>query len=283
MRIYLILFVALLSVSSTSLVIRYVDSVPALTLAFWRMFSAGLILWAYQKTKPKHIITNKNKKRILFAGIFLGLHFTFFFLGVRNTSIANATLLANTGPLFTAVFALINKEYLSKYVFYGLLITTFGVFLIQKNTFKYEHINNYANIISLLSGFCIAITYIFASKIRKKTNNVSYGKWVFFIASITIGLIAILKGDSLFDFKSSDVIWFLFLGLIPSILGHNMLNYSIKYLSPTAIASVPLGEPIIASVLAYLFFLEKITQDALYGSPFIFIGIYIIIKNSNKN
>ena len=57
-------------------------------------------------------ITNKNKKRIIYAGIFLGLHFAFFFLGVRNTSISSATLLANTGPLFTAVIAIINKEYL---------------------------------------------------------------------------------------------------------------------------------------------------------------------------
>ena len=35
--------------------------------------------------------------------------------------------------------------------------------------------------------------------------------------------------------------WFFFLGLVPSILGHNTLNYAVKYLSPTAVASIPLG------------------------------------------
>ncbi len=283
MRIYLILFVALISVSSTALVIRHVEFVPALTLAFWRMFSASIILLLYQQIKPKKTITNRNKKRIMYAGIFLGLHFAFFFLGVRNTSISSATLLANTGPVFTAIIAIINKESLSKYVFYGLIVTTLGILIVQKSIFEFGLLNNYATILSLLSGFCIAVTYVFASKIRKDTDNTIYGMYVFFIASITIFFVTLLTGDSLLEFERSHIMWFLFLGLVPSILGHNMLNYCIKYLSPTAIASVPLGEPIIASLLGFFLFYEKISINAIFGAPFIFIGIYIIIKNSNTN
>ena len=86
--------------------------------------------------KPKKTITSENKKRIIYAGIFLGLHFAFFFLGVRNTSIASATLLANTGPLFTAIIALVNKESLSKYVFYGLIMAILGIIIVQKSVFE---------------------------------------------------------------------------------------------------------------------------------------------------
>ena len=54
-RIYLILFIALISVSSTAVVIRYVELVPALTLAFWRMLSASLFLWCYSIKNPKDL------------------------------------------------------------------------------------------------------------------------------------------------------------------------------------------------------------------------------------
>lgn len=74
-----------------------------------------------------------------------------------------------------------------------------------------------------------------------------------------------------------------FLGVVPSILGHNSLNYALKYLSPTAIASVPLGEPIIASLFGWLFLGETITKHSLEGAPFILIGIYFIIKTSSNN
>ena len=70
----------------------------------------------------------------------------------------------------------------------------------------------------------------------------------------------------------------MFLGVVPSILGHNSLNYSIRYLSPTAVASVPLGEPVIASILGYALFSESISIEALLGAPFIFFGIYLILN-----
>ncbi|HIE41981.1 MAG TPA: hypothetical protein EYP95_01845, partial [Nitrospinaceae bacterium] len=100
-RLGLILLLAMVSVSSTSLVIRSVATVPALVLAFWRMLTASGMLWSYSVIRPAGTLSSANKKRIIFAGIFLGCHFACFFLGVRNTSIANATLLGCMAPIFT--------------------------------------------------------------------------------------------------------------------------------------------------------------------------------------
>lgn len=279
-RIYLVLLLALVSVSSTSLVIRHVAFVPALTLAFWRMLSASGLLWAYSVKKPQSLIRIENRRRIALAGFFLGLHFALFFVGVRNTSVASATLLANTGPVFTALLSWFIGQRVSKSVMLGLLLSVFGIVVVQWSEFGLENNNVWGNVFSLLSGFCIAMTYMFASQIRKTTENVLYGRSVFLVAAVTIGAVAMLSGVSVFDFDKNDVVWFLFLGIVPSILGHNMLNYSIKFLSPTAVASIPLGEPVLASAFGYLLFLEKIPESAILGAPIVFIGIIIIIKNS---
>ena len=282
-RIYLILFLALISVSSTSLVIRHVALVPALTLAFWRMLSASGLLWAFSAQKPQSLIVTENKTRIVFAGFFLGLHFALFFVGVRNTSVASATLLANTGPIFTAALSWFGGQKMPRLVFLGLIISVIGIILVQWSGVGVEKNTAWGNLSSLLSGFCIALTYMFAYQIRKKTDNVLYGRSVFLFAAITIGLITLFSGGSLFEFRGGDVPWFLFLGVVPSIFGHNMLNYSIKYLSPTAVASVPLGEPIIASIFGYLLFSEKIPESAMLGAPFVFLGLALIIRNSAVN
>jgi len=279
----LVLFLALVSVSSTSLVIRHVSLVPALTLAFWRMFTAGVILWVFSAKKPQGLIKKENRMRIIFAGFFLGLHFALFFIGVRNTSVASATLLANTGPLFTATLSWFSGQKMSRAVFIGLVIAVVGVVVVQGSEVGDGNDSTRGNILSLLSGFCIAVTYMFASKVRENTDNSIYGRSVFLVASITIAIIVFISDGALLSFEKVDIPWFLFLGVVPSILGHNMLNYSIKYLSPTAVASVPLGEPIIASVLGYLLFLESVPPGAIYGGPFIFVGLALIIKNSVKN
>lgn len=283
LRLYLILALAMVSVSTTSLVIRYVAFVPALVLAFWRMLTASGMLWGYSAVLPAQELTLKNRTRIVFAGFFLGLHFAFFFLSVRHTSIANATLLANTGPFFTVLIALILKQHISRETYLGLGIAALGLVVVQGSSFRLATDTIYGNSLAILSGLCIALTYVFASKIRQNTDNTIYGRTLFFIAAITIGLIALANGDGLLSFKKEHVFWLLFLGFVPSILGHNMLNYSLKYLSPTAVASVPLGEPILASIFGYILFKESIPLGAYLGGPIILAGIYIILRGQKTD
>ena len=202
---------------------------------------------------------------------------------MRNTSIANATLLGNTGPVFTVALTFIIYKTISKKVFFSLLIALFGVFLIQRPYFHNNLSFSFGNIVSLLSGFCIALVYMIAENIRKENDNISYGRALFFFAAITIGVLCIATNKSLFSFELKDLKWFLFLGVVPSILGHNSLNYALKYLSPTAIASVPLGEPLIASLLGWFLFEEAVTSNSFQGAPFVLIGIYFIVKTSNNS
>lgn len=281
-RLCFILILALFSVSSTSLVIKTLSSVPAITMAFWRMIIASAALWIFSIFANPKPLKKESRTLVALAGIFLGLHFACFFWGVRNTSIANATLLGNTGPVFTVVLTLMLYKNISKNVLFFLSIALFGVFLIQESDLYSGSNTSYGNIVSLLSGFWIALVYMIAKNVREENNNISYGRTLFFFAAATIGLLSIATNESLLSFELKDLKWFLFLGIIPSILGHNSLNYALKYLSPTSVASVPLGEPIIASLLGWFLFGESITKNSLAGAPFILIGVYFIIKESNN-
>ena len=66
--------------------------------------------------------------------------------------------------------------------------------------------------------------------------------------------------------------------LIPTIIGHNIFYYCIKFTTPTIVATVPLGEPVIASVIAYFLFLEGISVNTIAGGVLCLAGIFIILK-----
>ena len=263
--------------------VRALPSVPALTMAFWRMLIASAMLWGYGYFKKQKPLDRKDISQVAIAGFFLGLHFACFFWGVRNTSIANATLLGNTGPLFTVGLTFLIYKTISKKVFYSLLIALFGVLLIQRSEIDSKSTALMGNLVSLLSGFCIAVVYMVAKNIRKKNNTITYGRSLFFFAATTIALVCFFTNISPFAFQVKDLPWFLFLGFVPSILGHNSLNYALKFLSPTAIASIPLGEPIIASLFGWILLGEKIPVDYFIGAPFVLIGICFILNYSEKN
>ena len=278
-RIGLILLLAMFSVSSTSLVVRSVATVPALVLAFWRMFTASGMLWGYSVIRPAGKLSPINKKRIIFAGIFLGCHFACFFLGIRKTSIANATLLGCLAPIFTVFIAIFQKKKINKMTYVGLIVAIVGVGIVQSGDISLNNTNLFGDSIALLSALFLAFTFVLAEEIRQEANSVVYGRSLFFVAAITLLLIATTAGDSILNFRVEDIPWFLFLGLVPSIFGHNLLNYAVKYITPTAVSSVPLGEPVIASLFGLLLFGEAIPLGALLGGPVVMIGVYIIINN----
>ena len=278
-RLGFILLLAMVSVSSASLVVRSVATVPALVLAFWRMFTASGMLWGYSVIRPAGTLSLINKKRIIFAGIFLGCHFACFFLGIRNTSIANATLLGCVAPIFTVIISIFQKKKFNKMTYVGLVIAIVGGGVVQSGDISLNSANLFGNSIALLSALFLAMTFVLAEEIRQETNSIVYGRSLFFVASITILFIATMAGDSILNFKHSDIPWFLFLGLVPSVFGHNLLNYAVKYITPTAVSAVPLGEPIIASIFGLLLFGEAIPFGALLGGPVVLIGVYIIINN----
>ncbi len=161
----------------------------------------------------------------------------------------------------------------------GLIVAVVGGWIVQSGDLSLNNANLFGDSIALLSALFLAFTFVLAEEIRQETNSIVYGRSLFFVASITVLFIATTVGDSILDFKAEDIPWFLFLGLVPSIFGHNLLNYAVKYITPTAVSSVPLGEPIIASLFGLLLFGEAIPFGALLGGPVVLIGVYIIINN----
>ena len=282
-RLGIILTLALFSLSSTALVIRYLDGVPALVLAFWRMITASIMLWGFSAFRPKKTLSLEQKKLILFAGFFLGCHFACFFLAVRNTSIANATFLGCMLPVFTVFIEYFQKKNNNKMTYYGLVVALAGAGIIQWEGLSIADENIFGNFIALLGALFIAITFIIAGKVRENTDTVVYGRMLFFVAGITLLIISSLAGDSVFQISSKHIPWIIFLGFVPSILGHNMLNYALKYTSPTSIASLPLGEPILASLFGFLIFNETIPVGAIAGGPIILIGVFLILRHQPLN
>ena len=141
LRIYLyivyILFIALFSVSTSPIIAEFLKDVPAISISFWRMFIAALILWTYSLFfKQGKVKSSNNLKSIFVAGILLGIHFALFFQSIKMTKIANATFLGTLAPLFTLLLeSFLFKRKFNKFVIMGLLLSFCGAVIILSDNF----------------------------------------------------------------------------------------------------------------------------------------------------
>ena len=275
---YVLLFVALLAVSSSAWVVRLLPELSATTIAFWRMFLASLMAFT---VSYKTILTFVPSKKILLAGIFLGFHFALFFRSVQLTSIAEAALLGTIAPVFTEFYSIVfQKKGFSIKVFFGLSLALLGAYtLISQSSFS--DTSTYGNLLAVLCSVAMAVVLLVGKDVRKNVSLFEYSRWLFLYAAACLFLISLYQNVSIFSFSISDFGWFVFLAAVPTMVGHNIFYFLVKTLSATTVAAVPLGEPVISSFGAFFLFNEPVGLFVFLGGSVTLVGVYIIIRNDS--
>ena len=275
---YVLLFVALLAVSSSAWVVRLLPELSATTIAFWRMFLASLMAFT---VSYKTILTFVPSKKILLAGIFLGFHFALFFRSVQLTSIAEAALLGTIAPVFTEFYSIMfQKKGFSIKVFFGLSLALLGAYtLISQSSFS--DTSTYGNLLAVLCSVAMAVVLLVGKDVRKNVSLFEYSRWLFLYAAACLFLISLYQNVSIFSFSVSDFGWFVFLAAVPTMVGHNIFYFLVKTLSATNVAAVPLGEPVISSFGAFFLFNAPVSLFVFLGGSVTLIGVFIIIRNDS--
>ena len=180
---FFLLSVALLAVSSSAWVVRHLPDTSAITLAFWRMFLASALMFLLSY---KTILSFVPNKKIVLAGVFLGIHFALFFRAVQLTSIAEAALLGTTAPIFTEIYSFVfQKKKPVLMVLVGLFVAFVGAgTLVSQSSFG--ETGTLGNFFAILCSVAMALVLIIGKEVRKETPVFEYTRWLFFYASATL-------------------------------------------------------------------------------------------------
>ena len=272
---FFLLSVALFAVSSSAWVVRILPDTSAITLAFWRMFLASAMVFAISYKNIPSFVPNK---KMLLAGIFLGIHFALFFRSVQLTSIAEAALLGTTAPIFTEIYSFVFKKRSPlPMVLLGLFFAFFGAaVLVSQGSFS--DTGTLGNVLAVLCSIAMAFVLIVGKNIRKSFGVFEYTRWLFFFAACTLFVISLFAGVSVFSVSSKELPWFFFLALVPTMIGHNIFYYLIKTLNATTVAAVPLGEPVVSSLGALAFFGEPIGFSVFLGGGITLFGVFLVVR-----
>lgn len=275
-RVYIILAFGLLGVSFGAPLARFVPELAALTIAFWRMAGASALLWGHGLAKQQGSLKKNHYPAIITAGVFLALHFAFFYSAVKITTIANATLFATLAPIFTLIYErFVLKHKLPVGALVGLWMAVAGAVIVQGSGFEWGSETTTGNIYALISSVCMSVVLLIAQRIRREMTNILYTRWLYFFSTLTLAVITFSLGIDL-QFQTADFKWLLGLVILPTLIGHNSMSFAVKYLRPTIVGSMPFGEPVLASILAWFFFGEMVGWNTAIGGMITLSGLIIL-------
>ena len=270
---------AMLAVSTSPIIARCLENVPAVAISFWRMGFGALILWVISLVRKQDPLRNENLNRTLIAGIFLGIHFALFFSAIKLTTIANATFLGTLAPVITFFIEkyILKRNHTSTLII-GLGLAICGATIIVGNKFDYSSNYTIGNLLAVTCSIFLGVAFIISENIRKEVGTISYSRTLFSTATATLFIIAIIRGTALMGFSANEFGGLLLLGIIPTLLGHGSMYYAIRYISPTVVASTPLGEPVMASIMAWFLFQEAVGFTILIGGSITLIGLVLLVR-----
>ena len=283
LRIYILLVLSMFAVSTSPIIARYLNHLSPITIGLWRMMIAALIMsvYGYYKYDLKPI-NSDNKIKVIVAGILLGIHFALFYgaIALMPDNIANATVFGTMAPLFALFIEIYFGKSISKNLIFGLLIVLLGSSIMFISDFSMDNDLTLGNILAIACSICFAFVFILSDQVRKTDSSFNFSKNVFIYASITLFLIAISREIPFLSISLNDFIFLFILGVVPTIIGHSVLYYLVNYLRPTIVASIPLGEPFIATIFAWFLFDHQVLNTyIIFGGITTLLGLFIIIQN----
>lgn len=284
---YFALIVGVIAVSASAIFVKFSDA-PSGVIAFYRLLFSVLFMlpvFLMKYVKELALISGRDWLYATLAGVFLAFHFILWFESLNYTSVASSTVLVTLQPLFAFVGTfLFFKERFSLKAILCAVAAIVGSVIISWGDFRVSGEALFGDILALLACALVTAYLMFGQSVRKRISLVTYTFVVYSISSIVLLLYVLIVGESLYPYPKNEWWNFILFALIPTLLGHSLFNWAIKWISTSIISMAILFEPVGATILAYYLLSEKVLFTQILGGSIVIVGIslFLIDERSGK-
>lgn len=293
------LVIAISAVSTASIFIRIAQGFfPSLFIAATRLGLASLFLLPFFIRQDKTSISRLSNREVVLlviSGIFLAMHFASWIKSLEITNVLSSVVLVTTTPIWVSLLSFwLYKERLKPVFYIGLVISFLGVVIIAAGDYFINGKTLFSEAIKLntlssgtslagnllaIGGAIFAAGYIVCGKLlRKKLDNLTYVFLVYLCASIFLIFLLIVTHPMPVIVFQPAIGWVILIAIIPQLVGHSLINWSLGKLPASYVALSLLGEPVGSTVLA-MFFLGEIPSDfQVMGSLLIITGLVLAVR-----
>lgn len=231
---------------------------------------------------------------ILLSGVFLGLLSSLYVLSTQMTTLANASFLIYTGPIYSTVLsAVFLKEPLKKSMIASLGSVVLGTLLIigivnytsgEGFTVGLDLDPRYmaGNLVALASGVAYGL-YLFVSRYRTDCDSNVRAWFNFLFAVVTIGVILLFRPPDLSGMDGQSWIVLAVAAVVTGYGAFYFLTMATKILLAGELAVISYQETIMATVLGLALFAEPLTgMQALGGVLIVGGGLSQILASTRS-
>ncbi|MBD3421020.1 MAG: EamA family transporter [Chitinivibrionales bacterium] len=265
---------------STAVILIKVSAVHPFVLAASRQLIAAAMLTPLcvgELRSSPDISVAKLIKAAWLPGILLGLHFMSWIVAARMTLAANASLIVNMVPVVMPfIMIVLVEERLNAGEVVGTILATAGILALGVADF---HISRQTFLGDALAFGSMLMFACYLGLARRSRKNLSL--WVYVVPVYWAGGLFCLPFALMhieMSYTMAEIMIILGLAVLPTVLGHSILNYSMQKMRGQIVSILNLGQFIFAGIMGY-FLLHEIPQPVFYAASLCIVcGAFTAIR-----
>jgi drug/metabolite transporter (DMT)-like permease len=274
--------VAIIAVA-TSGPLMAATAAPALAIAFWRnaLGSAVLVPAALLTARAELRGLDRRERRLaLLAGVFLALHFATWVPSLDYTSVASATALVSTQPVWVALIARVQGARVSSRVWLGIAVSVAGALLLTGADVQVSGRALVGDLLAVAGGVFAAGYMTAGSAVRRSVTTTTYTALCYSTAAVLLLVMCLVGRQSLSGYDGDDWLRLLAITAGAQLLGHSLFNVVLRTTSPTVVSMSILLEIPGAALIAAVFLDQRPPLLALPAAALLLAGLAIVIRDS---
>ncbi|MCA8914447.1 MAG: DMT family transporter [Planctomycetes bacterium] len=249
------LLLGMLAVATAPPLILLAD-VPPFALAAWRLLMVAIVLLPFtagRLIRDLRQLSGRELTYLIASGVLYGVHFGLFNLAFGHTTKESVVVLLGAQPLMAAAIgALWLKESITRKMLAASALAIVGLLIFVWHDYRFDQSNLVGDALVLACGVAIVLSYSAGRKLRPRMSLIGYLGALYTIGGLTCLASALVAGDALFGYGGNQWFWLGLAILVPTLVGHSLFHYVVKYVPVFYVNLTILGEPILALLLMYL-------------------------------
>jgi drug/metabolite transporter (DMT)-like permease len=278
------LTVAMFAVSSSAPLTAYAAA-PALAIAMYRTaIAVGVIAPFAGVTRRGELLDlvrtpagRRTARLCALAGIALAAHFATWLSATKMTTVANATALVATQPVWAACICVWRRIPVARTMWIGIGIAVIGMVLATGTDIAVSGRAAVGDLLAVVGAALAAIYTTYGEQARTAVSTTTYTLVCYSVCAAVLLVVDLAAGVRLHGYDART--WAAILGIVvgAQLLGHSMINFALHRVSATAVSVLLLLEVPGAAVLGWLIVDQVPPMRSLPGLVVGVIGVAVVI------
>ena len=264
------------------LLVRLSDTGPIAT-GFWRLALAVpiLVLIGHKAGFRIRTMPIKLLGLVLLAGFLFAVDIVAWHIGIFQTKLGNATLLANCASLLLAIYGIyLARQFPPPMQVIAIVLAFAGSALLMGQSFELSPQHLQGDLLSLLAGLFYTLYLLAMIRVRETTESWSSLALASASAAVFLLIAAWVAGEQIIP---TNWVPLLILALSSQVLGQGFLTYALPHFSPLIIGLALLLQPALSALAGWIAFNEAMTPLDYVGGAMVMAALVLVRLADGKS